>query len=276
MKLLFLFSLTVIFSCHDGSIGEDHAAQIDSTTEAFAIAASDTNNRDDSALTHFVESTERIVSIVVDPKRDSIQMFWKDEVGQPILLLSALKDHVEQKGKQLVFAMNAGMYTADFAPLGLYIENGRTLRPINKRLKGYGNFYIQPGGIFYVTREGKGVISKTMDFKRADVLYATQSGPMLVINKQINEAFAKSSTNLNIRNGVGILPSGEVVMAISREPVSFYEFAAFFQTQGCLDALYLDGAISEAYYPAKGIRPFFDNGLGVLIGVIKNTHKHRG
>ncbi|WP_133994719.1 hypothetical protein [Dinghuibacter silviterrae] len=43
----------------------------------------------------------------------------------------------------------------------------------------------------------------------------------------------QGSPNVNIRNGVGILPGNKLLFAISREPVNFYDFAAFFKAQGC-------------------------------------------
>jgi uncharacterized protein YigE (DUF2233 family) len=45
--------------------------------------------------------------------------------------------------------MNAGMYEEDLSPVGLYVEDGQTLTPANRRA-GAGNFYVKPNGIFYV------------------------------------------------------------------------------------------------------------------------------
>jgi len=36
----------------------------------------------------------------------------------------AVDSALEAEGRQLVWAMNAGMYHADLAPVGLYVENG--------------------------------------------------------------------------------------------------------------------------------------------------------
>jgi uncharacterized protein YigE (DUF2233 family) len=62
-----------------------------------------------------------------------------------------------------------------------------------------------------------------------------------------------------------ILPDGSVLFAISKGPVNFYDFALFFKNNGCKNALYPDGAISQMYCPAKGLTT---NGkFGVIIGV---------
>ena len=84
----------------------------------------------------------------------------------------------------------------------------------------------------------------------------------------INAQFKQGSINLNIRNGVGIMPDGRVVFAISREPVNFFDFGGWFKTQGCTEALYLDGAISRAYIPEAGMDQR-DGQLGVLIAVLQ-------
>lgn len=89
---------------------------------------------------------------------------------------------------------------------------------------------------------------------------------MLLVKGVINAQFKQGSANLNIRNGVGIMPDGRVVFAISREPVNFFDFASWFKDQGCMDALYLDGAISRAYIPEAGVDQR-DGLLGVLIAV---------
>ena len=61
------------------------------------------------------------------------------------------------------------------------------------------------------------------------IKYATQSGPMLVIDGQIHAAFKEGSSNLNIRNGVGILHDNRVVFAMSKKEINFYDFAKYFQ-----------------------------------------------
>lgn len=134
---------------------------------------------------------------------------------------------------------------------------------------GIPNFYIQPNGVFYVTYNKEVGICKTSDYKKiSNVKFATQSGPMLLINGAINQAFDPKSHNYQIRNGVGILPSGDLIFAISQNRVSFYEFAIFFKKNGCKEALYLDGYVSKVYLPEKKIE-MLSGDLGVIIGVTK-------
>jgi len=150
-------------------------------------------------------------------------------------------------------------------PLGLYVEDGRTVRKLVTRTDGYGNFYLNPNGVFGVDSTGKAFVVTTAEYPSLrGVRQATQSGPMLVVDGRVNAAFDPRSTNLNIRNGVGILPDGRALFAISRVTVSFHDFARFFQEHGCREALFLDGTISRAYMPEAGLEQM-DGVLGPLI-----------
>ena len=166
----------------------------------------------------------------------------------------------------MIFAMNGGMYKADQSPQGLFIKDRMTLSPIDTA-SGKGNFYLKPNGIFYISKDGRATICETQSFRPESVSYATQSGPMLVCDSEINTAFKKGSENLNIRNGVGILPDGRLIFAISKVKVNFYDFAMYFKNLGCRDALYLDGFVSRMYLPEQGWEQQ-DGNFGVLIGVV--------
>ncbi|MCE3260121.1 MAG: hypothetical protein K0S12_1762, partial [Bacteroidetes bacterium] len=110
---------------------------------------------------------------------------------------------------------------------------------------------------------------ETGDFKTSSAVdYATQSGPMLVINGKLHPDFREGSKNLNIRNGVGILPDGKILFAISKVPVNFFDFAMYFKKKGCKNALYLDGFVSRAYLPEKDWQQT-DGDFGVIIAVTK-------
>jgi uncharacterized protein YigE (DUF2233 family) len=111
------------------------------------------------------------------------------------------------------------------------------------------------------------MISYIVDPRQQDIsLLATQSGPMLLIDGAIHPAFREGSSNLNIRNGVGLLPDNRLIFAMSGKPVNFYTLASWFRDRGCRNALYLDGFVSRTWLPEKGWTQT-DGDLGVLIGV---------
>lgn len=206
------------------------------------------------------------VSYTVDCRKQTIRFYWKDKQHQPLGSLGRLKEYVEAQHKQLIFAMNGGMYKTDQSPLGLYVENGKEYAPLNKK-DGGGNFYLQPNGVFFITKKGKAELRKTEKFiSDSTIQYATQSGPMLVIDGLIHPEFKQGSTKLNIRNGVGILPNGQVLFAMSKHPVSLYDFAHYFKQRGCRNALYLDGFVSRTYFPEKNWIQT-DGQFGVMIAV---------
>jgi uncharacterized protein YigE (DUF2233 family) len=210
---------------------------------------------------------EKITSYVVKNKQH-IKLYYKNESGEKFTTIENLKNQLSSKKQQLVFAMNGGMFTPEFSPVGLYIDNYRQIKSLSKA-RGGGNFGLKPNGVFYITSDNKAAICKTEDFhNNGKIKYATQSGPMLVINGQIHPAFKRGSSNVNIRNGVGILPDGNVLFAITKEEVNFYDFAMFFKQKGCKNALFLDGSISEMYCPEVNMNQT-SGWFGVIIGVTK-------
>lgn len=211
---------------------------------------------------------DRITSRKIDLKQQKVQFFWKDDQGKIYSSLKNLKTRLETNNKELVFAMNGGMYQKDQSPQGLYIENGKQLSPVNSVKEAYGNFYMQPNGVFYITKSNTAhvCVTDSLDLT-TDIKYATQSGPMLIIDGDYHPKFIKGSKNLNVRNGVGILPNGELLFAISKGRINFYDFATFFKEKGCKNALYLDGFVSKAYYPSKGLTEL-GGAFGVIIGEV--------
>ncbi len=186
-----------------------------------------------------------------DNTKDKLQLFWRGADGTPYGGFEPLAAALKQNGKVLRFAMNAGMYRPDESPVGLYIEEGRQLIAANMR-SGAGNFHLKPNGIFYFGRGGAGVM-ETSRFLKAGIApdYATQSGPMLVINGTIHPKIEPTGTSEKIRNGVGVKDGHIIVFAISDEPVTFYKFASLFRDKlNCPDALFLDGSISSLYAPS--------------------------
>jgi uncharacterized protein YigE (DUF2233 family) len=213
----------------------------------------------------------RFVSYTVDIKKQNLKFYWKDDKNKKFGSIQNLKLWLEKNRRNLVFAMNAGMYKPDGSPQGLFIENQKTLSSIDT-LSGNGNFYLKPNGVFYITTDNIPIICKTSDFRNnGKIKYATQSGPFLIINGQIHPAFKEGSANLNIRNGVGILSDTKVVFAMSKKEINFYDFANYFKSIGCKNALYLDGFVSRTYLPEKGWTQT-DGNFGVIIGVTRPIH----
>lgn len=204
-----------------------------------------------------------------DPRQYSIELFWKDPTGNLYRSLHNLRSSQQAAGRTMLFGMNAGMYHPDLAPVGLYVEQGRQIAPARTGT-GSGNFSMQPNGIFYLSG-GRAGVRATKDYvaRPPRVDYATQSGPMLVIEGKLHPKFQPDSASRKIRDGVGVRADGVAVFAISNDVVTFHEFARLFRDAlGCPNALFLDGSISSLYAPAIGRNDDFWN-LGPMIGVFR-------
>lgn len=216
-----------------------------------------------------IQDNNTIISYQVNLKKQNLKLYWKDQKGAQFRSLLNLKTYLENRNQKLLFAMNGGMFKKDNSPQGLFIQDFKNLATIDTA-NGNGNFYLKPNGIFYITEKDQGFICKTEDYPRnKKVKYATQSGPMLVIDGQIHKEFKEGSTNLNIRDGVGILPNDQIIFAMSKTEINFYDFARYFQKLGCKNALYLDGFVSRTYLPEKKWVQT-DGDFGVIIGVSAN------
>lgn len=183
-----------------------------------------------------------------DPKSDDIRLFLNGDDGKPLGTFGNVEDTLGEA--ELSFAMNAGMYHADRRPVGLYIENGVQIAPIVTR-EGPGNFGLLPNGVFCLSGDRALVVeSRAFAMANHDCTFATQSGPMLVINGSLHPRFIPDSPSINIRNGVGIRSDGTMVAAISDRRVNFHQFARLFRdVLKTPNALFLDGSISRLYAP---------------------------
>jgi uncharacterized protein YigE (DUF2233 family) len=84
----------------------------------------------------------------IDLKKDALRLFWKNPTtNQAFISIAELKKWLGKTGYQLEMATNAGIYEVGNTPLGLYIEDGKVLIPLNQK-KGLGNFYLKPNGVF--------------------------------------------------------------------------------------------------------------------------------
>jgi uncharacterized protein YigE (DUF2233 family) len=214
-----------------------------------------------------------MTTCAVDLSKEQLRLFWRDSAGQPFRQFSTLRDSLEKQGSKLLFAVNAGMYRPDLSPVGLFIADGQELVPLNRHV-GSGNFSQQPNGVFLVDGNSARVLA-TEDYgqEKPRAVFATQSGPMLVHAGEIttSEVMNPKSQWRKIRNGVCAPSSTEVDFVISEEPVTFYEFAAFFRDHlHCREALYLDGTISSLYSPQLG-REDHGSDMGPMLGVVKSS-----
>lgn len=204
----------------------------------------------------------------VDLTQEDLRLFLRDQKGQIFGQFSRINATLPASDG-LVFAMNAGMYHGDRRPVGLYVEGthteGRLLTGASA-----GNFGLLPNGVFCIGT-GRADVIETLTFSKMlpECRYATQSGPMLVIDGALHPRFLVDSTSKYIRNGVGTSMDGTRAMfAISNKPVTFHAFGRLFRdVLEMPNALYFDGKVSRLYAPSLGRS---DPGfwLGPIVGVV--------
>jgi uncharacterized protein YigE (DUF2233 family) len=202
---------------------------------------------------------------ILDIRVTPVKLFWKDDLGQLFKSFQRVNDWVVRQGQTLSFAMNAGIFNADNVPLGLQVQEGNELTPLNLQ-DGDGNFYLKPNGVFFINANGAHIVESPAYPNVAGVVHlAVQSGPLLVHQNTLHPSFQATSPNVFTRNGVGLRNAFTAIFAISNEPVNLYTFARFFkEALQCPEALYLDGAISAMYAPALGRTTLEGNFAGIL------------
>lgn len=205
--------------------------------------------------------------------REQLALFLYDTDGTPFGHFSNVDAALRAQGKSLGFAMNAGMYHDDRAPVGHYVENGKVLQGVISNA-GPGNFGLLPNGVFCL-RKGRADVFETRAFLKSapKCVSATQSGPMLVIDGALHPRFLKDSTSRYIRNGVGTTADGKgAVFVISDTTVTFHQFGSLFRDHLKMpNALYFDGNVSRLRAPELGRNDAGFTDLGPIIGVVRNA-----
>jgi uncharacterized protein YigE (DUF2233 family) len=213
-----------------------------------------------------------------DLAETDLRIFWRDEARKPYRTFSRLADDLAARGLELEFAMNGGMYGVELRPIGLLIEEGRELRRANMAESPAGirpvpNFYKKPNGVFYIGENEAGVTEMGRFVDEAPAArFATQSGPLLVIDGALHPDFIEGSSDRRLRNGVGVSSPTTVHFAISQGRVNFHDFARFFRDRlGSDNALYLDGGSAPGLYSPqlhRNDRPGH-GGYGPIIGAVR-------
>ncbi|MCQ9122206.1 hypothetical protein BKG95_06485 [Rodentibacter pneumotropicus] len=184
-------------------------------------------------------------------KPEEVRLHWRDSEGQNYHSLTNLKRAL-QKDYQIKMLMNAGIYSKNNTPAGLWIENGQELNPLNNK-RGKGNFHVQPNGVFAVVGKMPHILTtNAYQKKRLKPTFAMQSGPMLLIEGKINRQFRAGLESYHKRNAVCLDKQNRLffILTTSGKP-NLYTFSQGLQKMGCYQALYLDGTISDWYIPNR-------------------------
>ncbi len=201
---------------------------------------------------------------------DDLRLWYSNDQGEGYGSFRAINASLAAQDQMLAFAMNAGMYHADRTPVGLYIEDGKTVTALADGGT-YGNFGLKPNGVFCITTDAFQVI-ETNAFRANPpaCTYATQSGPMLVIDGALHPRFLADSTSKYVRNGVGVSANGKTAyLVISNKRVTFHQFGSLFRDHlKTPNALYFDGKVSRLHAPNLNRSGAGFSPLGAMIGKV--------
>ncbi len=183
-----------------------------------------------------------------DPAEEDIRLVLDDSAGDKIATFDRMNDLLAEEGREIAFAMNAGMYHPDRRPVGLFIEGGQQLTPLITGAS-RSNFGLLPNGVLCLSDVSARIIeSRAFAVNPLDCRDATQSGPMLVIDGALHPRFLPKSSSRFIRNGIGVTEEGRLIAAISDQPVNFHTFGQLFRdTLATPNALFFDGNISRLF-----------------------------
>lgn len=227
-----------------------------------------------ATLASYGQGDQTIDACRLNLTRDSVRMFWRATDGSIFGNFARLNAWLLTRNEHLVCASNAGIYGKDLRPIGLYVEAGKVLHKLNTRKEAYGNFYLQPNGVFLLSEHEATILSTDeiaveLDQRLPFIRYAAQSGPILLRNGEINPSFTQGSDNRVIRNAVCVISSTDIALAKSRAPMNFDDFAMRLRDKlGCRDALYLDGSISQLYpYDNNNFAPSFGAMIGATVPI---------
>lgn len=98
-------------------------------------------------------AAERFTTVRVNVREENIELFLSDESGKPFNRFDRLASWLKARDKQLRFAMNAGMFHADFSPVGEGQPEDRTAaQPRNVRLARRGREARARGAVLQAPR----------------------------------------------------------------------------------------------------------------------------
>jgi uncharacterized protein YigE (DUF2233 family) len=150
-----------------------------------------------------------------------------------------------QHSKTLL-TINGGFFSPTGKPLGLRINDGKTLSPVK---------HTSWWGIFYVENSIPN-IANLNDFKPSDTIqFAIQAGPRLLINKNIPQLKAGADN----RTALGYNSAGNVIIVVSENAqLTTKQLAKLLRRSenrgglGCVYALNMDGGSSSQIYAHMG------------------------
>lgn len=91
---------------------------------------------------------------------DASMAFSRGDAGRTFERFERLKSWLASRNERLRFAMNAGMFRPDLSPVGLLVQDGQQVSPLNLS-DDTGNFFLKPNGVFSISESGPRIVEST-------------------------------------------------------------------------------------------------------------------
>jgi uncharacterized protein YigE (DUF2233 family) len=232
-RALAALALLSLAACGGGDTAPDEALASVCRPEIF----------EDSPLTH----------CMADPAIHTVRTALDGSDGKVLESVGALAMSMGGDARRVAFAVNGGMYDDAGRPIGYFVKDGERLQRLNRN-PGPGNFHLLPNGVFFGT-DGEWQVMTSEDFVETveeRPQFATQSGPMLLIDGELHPDISPDGASRKIRNAVGVDDAGRAHFLISEAPLSMGKLARFYRdVLNVENALFLDGTVSQLWDPAK-------------------------
>ena len=221
-------------------------------------------------LEHTEEVQEGVHYHVIPAPPRSVQILWLGEDGKALRSFPRAFAYLESKNHSTRCLMNGGIFEPKGIPSGLLIQDGKTLNPLNPK-DGKGNFFLKPNGVLLIGKDRALIMNSALYHeKMTGIRFAVQSGPLLLEKGVIHPAFRSKSTSRLHRNGVGVRDDGMLVLVMtdieSQKLPNLHEFAEYFRSLGCKNALFLDGDLSQMQIGEELGEP--SNYFGSIIAIL--------
>ena len=123
------------------------------------------------------------IDVIKVEKLADLRLFLNNSGGHAYQSFAAVRGELPAC-ERMLFGMNAGMYHANYQPVGLYVAQGKQLTPLNTDT-GFGNFFMQPNGVLAWNAE-QAWIGKTADYAGQN-LQADAALPAQLAAAPVNE-----------------------------------------------------------------------------------------
>ncbi|MBS0359457.1 MAG: phosphodiester glycosidase family protein [Proteobacteria bacterium] len=179
---------------------------------------------------------------------------FRFDLAQYRLAITLAKDHKVQTStvqelvekEHALIGVNGGFFTPELKPIGLRIQDGKTLSPL-KNTSWWGIFYIQ---------DGKPYLASPKNYPHSpNITFAVQGGPRLVSEGEIPNL----KPGIAERTAIGIDHEGKVLLlATENTPLATEDLAEIMRAPlsedglNCANALNLDGGTSTQLFAQIG------------------------